>query len=548
MVFKRDYLISFDTSKKPSITTDVLVIGSGVAGLRAAIEASNYGNVIVLTKDKLQETNTYYAQGGIASHINRPELIESHINDTLVSGHDLANSRIVKYIISNGVNLVKELSDWGMRFDKKGAKLDWAQEGGHSYPRIIHSGGDETGKNLLQTLINKVKSNRQIKTMEYCFSIDLLTENNPAKCYGALVSNKSRELAAIWAKQTILATGGAGQLYRETTNPDVATGDGVAMAYRAGCRLQDLEFVQFHPTALYVAGAARALISEAVRGEGALLRDKYGYRFMPDYHPKAELAPRDVVARSIINQMKLTNDTNIYLDLTHLPSSKTKSRFPGLVELCRRFDINISKDLIPVRPSAHYMIGGIATDINGKTDINDLFAAGECACCGFHGANRLGSNSLLEGLVMGYSTGRNAGKSASKQAFRHINIRYISKFKRLSDGINLGDVRNALKSLMWHNVSLERNVQGLEQALRKIDYWSGYVMEDEFKTKDGWELQNMLTLARLITLSALRRTESRGAHYRSDFPATKPVFKKHTTVSLVGSISHRHPKRNRLPT
>jgi len=547
MVFKRNYLITFDTAKEPSITTDVLVIGSGVAGLRAAIEASHYGSVTVLTKDKLQETNTYYAQGGVASHIDRPDLIKSHINDTLVSGHNLSDARIVKYIINKGVNLVRELSDWGMHFDKKGDKLDWAQEGGHSYPRIIHSGGDATGKNLLQALINKSINNKRIKIMEHCFSIDLLTENNRDICFGAVVLAKSCELLTIRAKQVILATGGAGQLYRETTNPDIATGDGMAMAYRAGCILQDMEFVQFHPTAFYVAGASRVLISEAVRGEGALLRDKYGYRFMPDYHPKAELAPRDVVARSIINQMKLTKDTNIYLDLTHSPNKKIKARFPGLTELCRRFDIDISKDMIPVRPSAHYMIGGIVTDINGKTNVKNLFAAGECACCGFHGANRLGSNSLLEGLVMGYTVGRNAGMESVHQKLNLSSIKYQQhsnqvfnealvehRFKR--NRINLADVRNALKSLMWHNVGLERNAQDLEQSLKRIEYWAGYVMENEFIAMDGWELQNMLTLARLIVLSALKRTESRGAHYRSDFPSTKQVFKRHITISLKQSL------------
>jgi L-aspartate oxidase len=573
-MMKRLYLIPFDTAKLPSLTTDILVIGTGVAGLRAAIEAGNYlpdhsvvragGAVTILAKAALQETNTYYAQGGIASHINSPRLINSHIKDTLEAGHNLSEPEVVRYIIRNGVRLVSQLADWGMHFDRKGSKLDLAQEGGHSLPRILHAGGDATGKGLWQTLINNVRRNTRIRIMEDVFAIDILTapsvgtvpSGRPSEalsphsgrtcgttsartnirsdgCYGALVySNRSNQLRVIRAKKVILATGGIGQLFRETTNSDIATGDGIAMAYRAGCVLQDMEFVQFHPTAFYVAGASRALISEAVRGEGALLRDRFGCRFMPDYHPKAELAPRDIVARSIINQMKLTQDTNVYLDLTHFPPKKIKARFPGLAELCRRFAIDISKDLIPVRPSAHYMIGGIKTDIRGQTNIRNLFAAGECACCGFHGANRLGSNSLLEGLVMGYTAGKAAAMESALQKLNSPVIKYQPDCRQLSDNINLVDVRNALKSLMWHNAGLERNGQGLEQALKRIEYWAGYVMVDCFSSPAGWELQNMLTLAQIITKSALNRTESRGAHYRSDFPATNKTFSKHIVVSL----------------
>ena len=530
---KRTYLIPFNTARLPSLSTDILVVGTGVAGLRAAIEAGNYGSVTVLAKAALQETNTYYAQGGIASHINNPRLVNSHIKDTLEAGHNLAEPKIVRYIIKNGVRLVSQLTDWGMRFDCRGSKLDLAQEGGHSLPRILHAGGDATGKSLWQTLISNVRSNTRIRIMEDIFVIDILTVGYQNTCYGALVySNRSNQLRVIRAKKVILATGGIGQLYRETTNSDIATGDGIAMAYRAGCILQDMEFVQFHPTAFYVAGASRTLISEAVRGEGAVLRDRFGYRFMPDYHPKAELAPRDVVARSIINQMKLTQDTNVYLDLTHFSAKKIKARFPGLAELCRRFDIDISRDLIPVRPSAHYMIGGIKTDIRAQTNIKNLFAAGECACYGFHGANRLGSNSLLEGLVMGYTAGKDAGMESAHQKLSSPAIKYQQHHKQLADSINLSDVRNALKSLMWHNTGLKRNAQGLEQALRRIEYWAGYVMADCFNSPAGWELQNMLTLAHIIIKSALNRTESRGVHYRSDFFVANKAFDKHTITSF----------------
>jgi L-aspartate oxidase len=350
-------------------------------------------------------------------------------------------------------------------------------------------------------------------------------------------NQKNHQTCVIWAKKTIIASGGAGQLYRETTNPDIATGDGISIAYRKGAKLQDLEFVQFHPTALYVAGATRFLISEAVRGEGAILRDKHGRRFMKDYHPQMELAPRDVVSRAIINQMKISQDTNVYLDLTHLSVSKTKKRFPYLAELCRNFDINMKKDMIPVRPSAHYLIGGIKIDISGYTNIKNLFAAGECASSSFHGANRLGSNSLLEALVSGYFAGRCAGseiiysKPLSPTHIKYkLNNNILSASERRRVNVNLTDIKNSLRSLMWYNVGLERNATGIKQALSKINYWSGYCLAREFSTPTGWEIQNMLILTRLITLSALNRTESRGVHYRTDFPETSHKWQKHSVI------------------
>jgi L-aspartate oxidase len=524
------HLISFSTSKLPSIYTDVLVIGSGIAGLRAAIEASRYGQVLIITKDLLAESNTFYAQGGIASHITNPHLAYSHINDTIKNGQGINDPKIVRKIIANGIINIKELIEWGIKFDMHGGKYHMAHEGGHQYPRILHAGGDHTGEEVVKSLINKINKTERIDYKEQVFTIDILTDAHNV-CRGVLAyQSRGNNFIIIQARKTILATGGLGQLYRETTNPNVATGDGIAMAYRAGAVLQDMEFIQFHPTALYIAGAARTLISEAVRGAGGILVNKHKKRFMPDYHPQAELAPRDVVSRSIINQMRLTNDTSVYLDVTHLGEKKIKNRFPGLYRLCKKFRIDITHDLIPVRPSAHYMLGGIRTKPDGSTNIDSLFAAGECASCNFHGANRLGSNSLLESLVMGAVCGKTAGKKIQTKPFGLLKIKHKTAYAE-SDSLDMDDIRNSLKSLMTRAAGMEREEKLLNDSLTKIDFWDSYVLNKEFKEVSAWELQNMLILARLIAQAALKRTESRGTHYRIDFPAQdNKHWKKHITI------------------
>ncbi|MCK4909859.1 MAG: L-aspartate oxidase [Planctomycetes bacterium] len=529
------YLTSFNTKKLRSGPTDILVIGSGIAGLRAAVAASRFGSVTVVTKNNTDENNTFYAQGGIAGHITKQSFINSHIQDTLQTGQGLNNPATVKFIIKKGGPLIKELIKWGLNFDRKGKQFDFAREGGHSHPCILHSGGDKTGANLIRTLIAKVKTIPQIKILEYHFVIDLLTRkssgSNPA-CFGALIHDMiTDETKVIRAGKIILATGGIGQLYRETTNPEIATGDGLALAYRASAVLQDMEFIQFHPTAFYVAGASRALISEAVRGAGGILRDKNGHRFMLDYHPRAELAPRDIVARSMLNQMKLTNDTSVYLDLTHLNATYINRRFPALRQLCDNFDVDLKNDLIPVRPSAHYLIGGIKINRHCETNVHHLYAAGEAAASDFHGANRLGSNSLLEGLVLGKIAGTMAGQALKKKSSPEPQLASTVKSVQTRQ-INVMDARNSLRSLMWRAVGLSRDTNGLKEALKKINFWGGYIMNKKFTTPNGWELQNMLTLAQLITTTALKRTESRGVHYRSDFPLTQPEWKKHITVKF----------------
>ena len=524
------YLISFDTADVPHIFTDVLVIGSGVAGLRAAIEAARYGDVLVLSKDTVREGSTGHAQGGVAVALNGGDSAQSHVGDTLGVGCGLCEESTVRTIISEGPERVRELIEWGAKFDSENGELLLAREGGHTERRIIHARGDATGAEIEAALVAEAQMHRRIHILEHSCVIDLLCESGV--CHGAILHNSTKGLMMAWSRQTILASGGTGRLFRETTNPPVVTGDGMAMAFRAGGRLMDLEFVQFHPTTLYVAGASRALISEAVRGEGGVLVNKNGERFMTEYHPDAELAPRDVVSRSILQEMKRTGDTNVYLDLTHIGREQLAKRFPMIMGLCAEFDIDIARDLIPVRPSAHYTVGGVATDMRGRTNIEGLYACGEVACTGFHGANRLGSNSLLEGLVMGKRAGEAAGGLLAKlsESFGPRHIEHVAERGHQSD-IDIGDVEISLRSLMWRNVGIERHEDTLAAAAERLEFWQTYVMERTFDRPAGWQLQNMLTLARAIVHLARARNETRGCHYRSDYPDRDDAnWRKHSFI------------------
>jgi len=380
-----------------------------------------------------------------------------------------------------------------------------------------------------RALVETVRKIDRIHVIEKAFVQDLLTDDG--QCVGAIMVAAGEGPRVLRASQTVLATGGAGRLYRETTNPPVATGDGLAMAYRAGAELRDMEFFQFHPTTLYVAGASRALISEAVRGEGGVLRNALGERFMPHYHPKAELAPRDVVSRSIVQEMWHTRKTCVYVDLRHLPKKKVRKRFPRIAALCADFDINIAEDLIPVRPSAHYMVGGVVVDAHGRTAIDGLYACGEVTSTGLHGANRLGSNSLLEGLVYGCRVGEEAGSEAARKKPREAAVSIRSGFDVRSGRIDVEDVRNSLRSLVWRNVGIERAEPYLEQAENMVDFWCSYVMRKEFEATPGWELQNLLTIAKIVTASARQRKETRGVHYRTDYPERNDKhWQKHTVI------------------
>ncbi|MCE9581923.1 MAG: L-aspartate oxidase [Planctomycetes bacterium] len=523
------YIANFDGRRIPWRSTDVLIIGGGVAGLRAAVEAARKASVLLVMKRTLHDSNTQWAQGGVAAALDRGDTISSHVRDTLEAGKGIANPKVVRTVIREGAIRVKELIAWGTQFDRSSGEIRFAREGGHSRARILHAGGDATGAEIARALIEKVKSLPNIEVLENTFVLDLLVKSG--RCCGALAAGPDGAKQGIAASATILATGGCGQLFRETTNPDVATGDGLAIAHRAGALLEDMEFVQFHPTALYIAGAARALISEAVRGEGAVLRDRLKRRFMPDYHPDAELAPRDTVSRSIVRQMRATNDTQVYLDLSHLPSTKIRARFPGLSALCRSFGLDIAKDAIPVRPAAHYMVGGVKTDLLGRTSLPGLWAAGECGCEEFHGANRLGSNSLLEGLVTGVRAANDALRQLGKPPVLSALLCHSQSAPDSQPPVDTVDLRSSLKALMWREVGVERDGDGLKRAIQTIDFWKRYVLPREFNSVPGWELQNMLTVSGIIARCALSREESRGTHYRTDFPETDDAhWKRHQVV------------------
>ena len=515
----RRFLLSFDSHELPHRFVDVLVLGSGVAGLSAALAAARHAEALLVSKAELRESNTEYAQGGVAVVTDPPDSLESHIADTLAVGQGLCVPEVVELVVREGVARVRELIAAGAVFDTEDGKLNVTREGGHSHPRILHAHGDATGAEIERSLLHQVRDCPRIHSLDHTYVVDLLTDGG--ECLGAILSNQTQGLTLVWAKQTILATGGLGQVYRETTNPEVATGDGIAMAYRAGAVLVDMEFVQFHPTTLYIAGASRSLISETVRGEGARLVNRHGERFMPRYHPAAELAPRDVVSRAIVAEMRATGATHVSLDLRHLDANRVRERFPTIARTCAEFGLDIADDLIPVRPSAHYMIGGVRIDTDARSSLAGLYACGECAGSGLHGANRLGSNSLLEGLVFGHRAGKNAGRAAANRAeeAKPRSIRsQLPPFPKA--GLDLRDISNALKSLMWRNVGIERGELTLGEAEENIDFWCGYVIPHEFAFRGGWELQNMLTLAKLLTVAARQRCESRGVHYRNDFPDT----------------------------
>jgi len=527
----RRYLSELNTFEIPQRLTDVLVIGSGIAGLVAAIVASRSGKVLVVTKGELDATATNMAQGGIAIANGPGDSSEEHARDTIRTGHGLSEEEVVRTICRGGVERQPDLEEWGVRFDRKGDGFDRHLEGGHSRARVLHVYGDQSGRYIQKALLDYVSSLSNVKLLPRHFVVDLISRRHGGGCIGALLMDEHKGKEIIWARKTVLATGGAGQIFRETTNPVTASGDGLAMAFRAGAMLTDLEFVQFHPTTLYVAGAIRALISEAARGEGAILETKDGRRFMTDYDPAGELAPRDIVSRSIVSELKKTGDTCVYLDMTKL-NIDVKQRFPQIAELCSMFAIDISRDRIPVRPSAHYFIGGIKTNLNGATSAPNLYAVGECACLGFHGTNRLASNSLLEGLVMGWRAGEAIGRELASDngdfSSRAIEFRIIDAPK---PPIILSDVENSLRALMWRAMGIERDGEVLHEALENIRFWRQYIERMEFDAPDGWRLQNMMLVARLMLVSALARTESRGVHYRTDFPEQDDAnWKRHTEI------------------
>jgi L-aspartate oxidase len=487
--------------------------------------------VIVVTKDRLLQSNSAYAQGGIAGVFDPLDNFGSHAADTIAAGKGLCDPQIVDMVVREAPHRIRELISYGAHFDMHEGEIALTLEGGHSHRRVVHALGDATGQEVMRAMAELVRSRPNILIWESTFTIDLLTHEG--SCRGALVWNPNHGKTFVWAKQTVLATGGAGRLYRETTNPDIATADGHAIAYRAGAELRDMEMVQFHPTVLYIAGSARHLISEAARGEGAVLRDVTGHRFMADYDPALELAPRDVVSRAIATQMAKTRHPCVYLDLSHLPVEVVEERFPHIRRVCAEFGLDFSHDLIPVRPGAHYMIGGLTIDADGRTSLPGLWAAGEVSSSGLHGANRLASNSLVEGLVYGRRTGVGASHLAAAQpdTFTAIPLKSDWPERPQDDGLDLEDLRNSLSSLMARYVGIERDATGLKSAAEQVNFWDRYVSDREFSGPRGWELQNMLLVAKLMIASASARKESRGVHFRSDFPESDPQQNQHISVN-----------------
>ncbi|MCY2958053.1 MAG: L-aspartate oxidase [Planctomycetota bacterium] len=508
-------LAGFDLRTLPLLRTDVLVIGGGVAGASAALHAADAGaQVLLLVKDGFDATNTAWAQGGIATPQLPGDSEALHVADTLRVGAGIAMQSVVVQVVAGAHEAIRWLQSIGASFDRDGDRLALSREGGHSMSRVVHSNGDATGAEIQRALTLALARHPRITIRSGAFVRDLIVHEG--HCQGAIAVIDGAELA-IEASTVIVATGGAGQLWRETTNPPGASGDGQALCFRAGAVLADCEFVQFHPTTLYIAGAARSLISEVVRGAGAVLRDRDGNAFMQGLHPMADLAPRDFVSRCILDRMLATGDTHVYLDLSKV-NGDPRVLFPSIARICSSFDIDIRKDPIPVHPGAHYMVGGASSDMHGRTSLNGLFAVGEAAASGLHGANRLASNSLLEGAVLGRAAGL-AAASDSQQ--RSANLpRFLPTEPPAANPPRIvhEDILYALKSLMWRQVGLRRHRDLLLDARLRIGVWHHYLLREAIGGRRVCELINMLTVAALVTEGALLREESRGTHFRDDMP------------------------------
>jgi L-aspartate oxidase len=515
------------TNSLPS-ETDFIVVGAGIAGLRASVELAPAGRVLCLAKKEVTESNTQYAQGGIAAALSDDDEVSIHLDDTLKAGDGLCNAEAARILVEEGPQRIEELIEWGTQFDRAGAKIAFTREGAHSRNRVLHAHGDSTGREIGRALFLKARALKSIAFREFEFTTDLLV--NDGRLVGVRVLDSDGQLREVRASSVLLATGGLGQVYRDTTNPAVATGDGLAMAHRAGAEISDMEFVQFHPTALYLKGAPRFLLSEALRGEGAYLRNLELSRFMHKYHEMGELAPRDVVARAIAHELEVTKrpDAAVYLDLTHLNSEKIRKRFPTIYATCMQYNIDITEELVPIRPAAHYAMGGVRTDLDGQASIDGLYAAGEVACTGVHGANRLASNSLLEGLVYGARAARTMrNESRSLSASRTA----VPKSPARGNGqpVDVEKFIQKVQSMMWQHVAVVRDGKTLKQVLADLSAMTSELPSSGDRRMH--EAANILRTGILITRCALAREESRGAHYRVDFPFKNDAkFNRHSVV------------------
>ncbi|MBC7320892.1 L-aspartate oxidase [bacterium] len=501
---------------------DVIIVGSGIAGLYTALNVSEKSKTLIITKGDIKESNSYNAQGGIAAAIGEDDSPDIHFQDTIRAGDGLCNPEAVKILVYSAPSIVEELIKLGVEFDRdETGRLDLGREGAHSRRRVLHSRGDSTGKAIMEVLVRRILE-REVPVRDQTMVLELIVEDNI--CKGVLVWDKRSELIyPLFSKAVVLATGGIGQIYPFTTNPSVACGDGLAVAYNSGAELCDMEFVQFHPTVLKHPSAPSLLITESIRGEGGILRNVYGERFVPKYHEMGELAPRDVVSRIITEEMERTNSDYVYLDITHLSKEFILSHFPMIYRECLKYGIDITKDYIPVAPGAHYMMGGIRTNLKGETCIKGLYACGECAGTGIHGANRMASNSLLEGLVFG----KIIAQEVSNYVFNNGDVDVLDievREKKIYKEELLKKFRSKMQHLMWKYCGIRREESGLKVLLEELERMQQEVIDMPVNNFQDVETKNMLLLSRLIAESALERKESRGAHFRVDYPYRDDIY------------------------
>lgn len=514
------YLVNFDTENLPYEFFDVVIIGSGIAGVYTALSSPRNAKILIITKEAIEVNNSVLAQGGIAVSLDQNDSPDLHFKDTINAGAGLCDENAVKALVNEATENIATLCLYGVNFDRdEGNRLSLTREAAHSMNRIIHT-GDATGKEVCDTLVGAVSTLKNVTIREQTFAIDILTENG--ECKGVLTSNEDgTEFMAYYAPVVVCASGGYGQLYSKTTNPEVATGDGAALALRAGAELMDMEFVQFHPTVLFHPDNQNFLISEAVRGEGAVLRNNRGERFMENYHPMKELAPRDIVSRAIFQEMQKTGSNHVFLDITHRDNGFLRQRFPNIYNKCLSYGIDMAKDYIPVAPCQHYSMGGIRTDEWGRTKILGFYAVGEAACNGIHGANRLASNSLLEGLVFGRRIGRQIQENLDEIKIREgfkPRIRFNKEW--VERDIDYLSMKKKLQEIMTLNVGIIRNEDSLNEVMRIITGLKSEIEGVKIVHTNHLEVKNMLTLASLVVKAAILRQESRGAHYRTDYPTT----------------------------
>jgi L-aspartate oxidase len=509
---------------------DYVIIGSGIAGLYTSLLAKEYGKVLIITKGGIEECNTRYAQGGIAAALGKNDTADLHYNDTIKAGAGLCDPEAVRILVNEAPDRISDLIRYGVPFDTLDGEIALTREAAHSVPRIAHAGGDATGQYIESTLSEKVLLST-ISVLEYCLATEIVVEKGEVK--GVKATDFRSGLSEEYeCGCVILATGGSGRLYKYTTNSDTATGDGIALAYRAGAEITDMEFYQFHPTALRLPGVWPFLITEAVRGEGGILRNVDGYRFMSDYAAEGELAPRDIVARSIVSEMRKTKSDRVFLDLTHIPPVQITTRFPHIYRFCLDHGLDITKGLIPVAPAAHYLMGGVKVNTWGETNIAGLFAAGETACTGVHGANRLASNSLLEVVVFSKRIIEKTqmGKSVATMEIyndRNCHKLCIEPVPENTPALNLAN----LQALLWEEVGIVRSGDGLRQAAGVLAAWQCNLPQPT--DRSSYELNAMVINARLVTEAALRREESRGAHFRTDFPSASDAWQRHMIFKLI---------------